>query len=132
MRYSECMRDHGVPAFPDPSTSQSGDNGFGIDGYNFNLPSTTNAQSPAYQSAGALCGKQVGVGPGNGADHAIPAALKQRLLKLAQCMRTHGVPSYPDPKFSAGAVSQGFNAHSGVGPSSPAFRQAAKDCRLAN
>jgi hypothetical protein len=130
--YSECMRAHGVSGFPDPSTSQNGDNGFGIDGYNFNLPSTINAQSPAYESASALCGKRVGVGPSSGGGHALPAALKQRLLKLAECMRTHGVPNYPDPKFSGGGVSQGFDARSGVGPNSPAFQRAVKDCRPAH
>jgi hypothetical protein len=132
VRYSECMRDHGVSGFPDPSTSQSGDSGFGMDGYTFNLPSTMNTQSPAYESATTLCGKRVGVGPDSGGGHPIPVALKQRLLKLAQCMRTHGVPNYPDPKFSNGGVSQGFNARSGDGPSSPAFQQAAKDCRPAH
>ena len=129
VRYSACMRSHGVSGFPDPSTTQSGQNGFGIDGYNFNLPSTMNTQSPAYESAAKTCGKQVGVGPGSGGGHGIPAAAKQAALRHAECMRTHGVPNYPDPKFSGGGVSQSVNAGpGGVNPQSPAFQQAQKDC----
>lgn len=63
LRYSECMRAHAVTGFPDPSTTRSGSNGFGIDGYNFNLPSNMNTQSPAYESAASLCGKQIGLAP---------------------------------------------------------------------
>lgn len=128
VRYSTCMRDHGVSGFPDPSTTQSGENGFGIDGYNFNLPSNMNTQSPAYESANTLCGKQAGVGPGSGGGHAIPAAAKEAALKHAECMRAHGVPNYPDPKFSSGGVTQSTSRGSGVNPSSPAFQQAAKAC----
>lgn len=43
LKFSECMRSHGVSGFPDPSTSQ-GQNAIGIDGYDFNLPSTLNPQ----------------------------------------------------------------------------------------
>lgn len=63
LRYSECMRAHAVTGFPHPSTTRSGSNGFGIDGYNFNLPSNMNTQSPAYESAASLCGKQIGLAP---------------------------------------------------------------------
>lgn len=129
VRYSACMRSHGVSGFPDPSTTQSGQNGFGIDGYNFNLPSTMNTESPAYKSAATLCGKQVGVGPESGGGHGIPAAAKQAALRHAECMRAHGVPNYPDPKFSSGGVSQSVNVGpGGVNPRSPAFQQAEKDC----
>lgn len=133
VRYAACMRAHGASGFPDPSATQSGDNGFGIDGYNFNLPSTMNTQSPAYESAATLCGKQVGVGPGSGGRHSIPAAAKQAALRHAECMRTHGVPNYPDPKFSNGGVSQSIRSGGpgGINSQSPAFRQAEKDCRAA-
>jgi hypothetical protein len=42
-------------------------------------------------------------------------------------MRKNGVPSYADPQFAAnGAVTQ--KPPSGLGPNSPLFRAAAKDC----
>jgi hypothetical protein len=129
VHYSACMRGHGVSGFPDPSTTESGSNGFGIDGYNFNLPSTMNTHSPAYESAATLCGKQVGVGPGSGGGHGLPAAAKQAALRHAECMRTHGVPNYPDPTFSSnGGITQSMIGSSGVNRRSPAFQQAEKDC----
>ena len=49
-------------------------------------------------------------------------------LKLANCMRAHGVPNFPDP---SGAGS-GFNLGSGINPQSPAFQSARRACaRLA-
>ena len=54
--------------------------------------------------------------------------MKQRLLAFAACMRSHGVPRYPDPTFSNGGVSQGFGPEDGVDSSSPAFREAQKTC----
>jgi hypothetical protein len=48
--------------------------------------------------------------------------------KTAQCMRTHGVPNFPDPNF-------GGNPGGKVllpGSSSPAFQRAVKICRAGN
>jgi hypothetical protein len=47
-----------------------------------------------------------------------------QLLKFAECMRTHGVPSFPDP--SGGGIHIGPG--SGIDPSSPAFRAARSAC----
>ncbi len=55
--------------------------------------------------------------------------MKARLLAFAACMRSHGVPSYPDPKFSNGGVSQGYGPKDGVDPNSPIFQAAQKTCQ---
>jgi len=47
------------------------------------------------------------------------------LLKLAECMRAHGVPSFPDP--NASGVIQGSS--SSLNPQSPAFSAAMQKCR---
>ena len=54
VRYSACMRSHGVSGFPDPSTGQ-GPNAVGIDGYDFNLPAGLNPRSPAFEQAEKSC-----------------------------------------------------------------------------
>src|SRR5262249_10783659 len=59
VRFSAYMRSHGVPGFPDPSTTH-GPNSFGIDGHNFNLPANLNSQSPAYESADTTCRHLIG------------------------------------------------------------------------
>jgi hypothetical protein len=128
VKYSGCMRSHGVPGFPDPSTSQSGDNSFGIDGYNFNLPANLNTESPAYRSADDACRHLTDAGAG--ASHSFDLARARRAaLAHAQCMRGHGVPNFPDPTVSGGA--QGITVGSGgrgLNPRSPAFQQAEKVC----
>lgn len=129
--YSGCMRSHGVPDFPDPSTSQSGDNSFGVDGYNFNLPANLNAQAPAYQSAEKHCQGLIGFGgAGPARNPALVARAKRAALAHAQCMREHGVPNFPDPTVSTngGAIVQASGGQ-GINPRSPAFQQAQKICQ---
>jgi hypothetical protein len=46
------------------------------------------------------------------------------LLKLAQCMRSHGVPGFPDPRPNGGGLIIGSN----INPQSPAFISAQKAC----
>jgi hypothetical protein len=121
------MRSHGVSGFPDPSTNQ-GPNSFGIDGYNFNLPANMNTQAPAYESANKTCGQLIGAGSGSG--HGIPARAREAAIAHARCMRTHGIPNYPDPVFSGNGMSQGSGGP-GMNPRSPAFQRAQKACTRA-
>ena len=57
LRFSQCMRSHGISAFPDPSFSgarvqMEGNRGSGVD-----------PQSPAFQAAQKACGKIFGGAP---------------------------------------------------------------------
>lgn len=131
VRYSACMRSHGVPDFPDPSTSQSGDNSFGVDGYNFNLPASLSTQAPAYQGAAKQCQGLIGLGGvGPARNPALVAKAKQAALAHAQCMREHGVPNFPDPTVSSngGAIVQSSGGRA-TNPRSPAFQQAQNICQ---
>jgi hypothetical protein len=129
VKYSECMRSHGVPDFPDPSTSQ-GPDAFGVDGYNFNLPANLSTQSPAYEAADNTCRSVLGGGAGGPARNpALVAKARQSALAHAVCMRRHGVPNFPDPTFTGNG--QGITVRSGgagINPRSPAFQQAQKIC----
>jgi hypothetical protein len=70
----------------------------------------------------AACGDS-GSSGGTGTNAA--SGVKQG-LKLAQCMRAHGVSNFPDPSSSGGInIQQG----SGIDPQSPAFQAAQKACR---
>jgi len=128
VKYSDCMRSHGVPDFPDPSTTET-PNSFGMDGYNFDLPANLNTQSPAYESANKICQPRVNAGSG-GSHNFNVAKARQAALAHAECMRRHGVPNFPDPKVSGGAggISVGSES-SGIDPRSPAFQQAQKICQ---
>jgi hypothetical protein len=67
----------------------------------------------------AACGSSPTPSPGTG------ARSDSQALKVADCMRTHGVPSFPDP--SGGG--RGINlSGTGINPQSPAFKSARKAC----
>jgi hypothetical protein len=112
LKFSRCMRSHGVPNFPDPT------NGGGL-----SLVGTgVNRNSPAFQSASKACQSLMpgagGVGPsGQKSD-----LTRAQGLSLAKCMRAHGVPNFPDPDAS-GAIPPGR-----VDPNSPAVKAGLKVC----
>jgi hypothetical protein len=87
------MRANGVPDFPDPKPG----GGFGAVRFPASGP------SPAFKAAQAKCGKLVPgfVGPpGPGTQtHPSPHALAQ-MVRVAQCMRRHGIYDFPDPRTS--------------------------------
>ena len=124
------MRSHGVPNLPDPPAGGAG----------INIPagSGINPQSPAFQSALKAC---AGLLPGGGSGRgAVSEARKLAMLRLARCMRAHGVASFPDP--TAGRPSPGSGpgiAFGGPGwfiavpqsmMQSPGFQQAATACHF--
>jgi hypothetical protein len=89
LAFSQCMRAHGVPNFPDPE------------------PGATNEKFPSAQQLG------VGSSQLNTADqacqHLLPAGVGDQfpqseiplllagMTRFSQCMRAHGVPDWPDP-----------------------------------
>lgn len=92
LKFSQCMRAHGLSNFPDP-TSGGGGGGFQIQ-----LGSGLNPASPAFQAAQKACGKIL-PGPAGGLGHAT-AKQKQQMLAMSQCMRAHGLANFPDPTTS--------------------------------
>ncbi|MGB9111766.1 MAG: hypothetical protein WCF24_03455 [Acidimicrobiales bacterium] len=50
-------------------------------------------------------------------------------LAYSGCMRSHGVPNFPDPKQVGGGGIQISGAQSGMDPNSPAFKSAQQACR---
>jgi hypothetical protein len=133
LRFSQCMRAHGVPNFPDPVSGGRGH------GFVIKQTSGVNPSSPAFQSAQASCFKLL---PGGGPTPAhATAQAKSQLLRVSECMRAHGVSGFPDPTTSPPTSPLGYRAVVGQGgaflaipnminPQSPAFRQAAAACRF--
>jgi hypothetical protein len=132
LAYSRCMRTNGVPNFPDPNPGGGFDLGAGID------PS-----SPAFKAAQAKCQKNLQGGglPGPGTTtHPSPQTLA-KLVKIAQCMRQHGVPQFPDPVTSVPSNPLGSGIRevtdfdgaillfpSTINMQSPAYKQALTRC----
>lgn len=124
LRFAACMRSHGVPSFPDPSPPGASLTGNTFGG--FAIPAGLDVQSPAFQSAHNACRVDLGGGtPHRG----VSANDRRSMLRHAQCMRTHGVPGYPDPVIpSHGPIISRAPTGPGVNPDSPAFERAAADC----
>jgi hypothetical protein len=88
VKFSRCMRSHGVGAFPDPS----GSGGFTIDGVVNG--SSLDPNAPAFTQAISACKSLEPAGFTGGKVTPEQAAAR---LKFAQCIRGNGVPDFPDP-----------------------------------
>lgn len=85
-----------MPSFPDPNAPGGGFHAFSSGGdINFSGPAL-DSDAPAFERAQAKC--QHLVAP-NGIVGTPPPSDEQvsRALALTKCMRTHGVPNFPDP-----------------------------------
>lgn len=96
--YSGCMRSHGVPGYPDPSDGQlpkGGAQAFGVSSSVFSA-----AQSACHYLLPGAGSFQEQASQCELAGDCPPAVVQQMLAidrKFAQCMRSHGVPNWPDP-----------------------------------
>jgi hypothetical protein len=107
--YSACMRQHGVANFPDPQISTSGNE---VKVAMRVTPGITG--NPHFPSAEKACRRLLPEG-GPGPSHPINPQEQSQYLKAAACIRTHGIPNFPDPTFSGGGVhvsQKGLDLHS--------------------
>ena len=108
--YSACMRSHGLPNYPDPDTSGQ-------------LPKTDaqalGVSTSQFETAQQACRRLLPTGGSLAQrEHQCmedsdcpPARVQQMLnadLKLSRCMRSHGLPNFPDPT-NGGASGPVFN-----------------------
>ena len=116
--YARCMRAHGAPNWPDPNSSGQ-----------FVKTLTNRAAFSAPESAYRACQHLL---PHGGL---ITPAEQQKIiplmLKFTACMRSHGIPDFPDPVVDAQGVTAGITPASkgDLDPGSPRFRAAQQDCR---
>lgn len=115
LSYSHCMQTHGVPDFPDPSSNGA----LTISG---GTGSDLNPNSAQFKKAQSECQKLM---------PAPTAAQKAQALasglKLARCMRAHGITDFPDPN-SNGQMQIKISPGSQLNPNNPQFQAAQKAC----
>jgi len=120
-KFASCMRSHGVPNFPDPNSQGS---------LTFGPGSGIDPNSPKFQAAQRTCQKVL---PNGGLPSPAEQAKTQaQALKFSACMRSHGLPNFPDPTFSGGGVRvtlRGGPGSSGLNPQSPKFQAAQQACQ---
>jgi hypothetical protein len=120
--FGQCMRSNGVTNYPDPSSS----------GRPQSL-NQINPNSPRFTTAYAACHKYASHGVGAPPEPSPPEL--RRALAFARCVRTHGVPQFPDPlttvslqaTFTLGPGMY-FPVNSNYQVQSPTFMHAAKVC----
>jgi hypothetical protein len=113
--FAACMRSHGEPGFPDP-------NGQGV--ISISSGAGLDPGSPQFEHARRACQKLL---PG-GAPPSPAQQAQARALAFSACMRSHGVPKFPDPQFFGNRVSISIGPSSGIDPRSPQFQAAQKAC----
>lgn len=120
LAYSKCMRSHGIADYPDPTQSPGG--GVSININNTNPNSDLSGSNPTFQSAEAACKSLMPGGQTEGS-----AQLARNIaagVKLAECMRSHGFSSFPDPNSQ-----DIFILPSGIDTNSPTYQSAFGTCK---
>lgn len=114
---AQCMRSHGEPGFPDPAPSGG-----------FTLKATTLGSSQTRVAYGACRHLLPGGGPNLSQ---LQQEAQQRLLKelpvmlrFTHCMRSHGVPNFPDPSLNGTAPKIAGT----IAPQAPQFLAAVRTC----
>ncbi len=86
LAFAGCMRSNGAPTYPDPDSSGE---------LVKKTPQQLGVSSSQFQAAQRACQHLL---PNGGQTHAqYVQQLRARTLRLARCMRAHGVTSFPDP-----------------------------------
>ncbi len=121
LAYAGCMRTHGEPNYPDPVLVNNSHN------KGVTMPGNVDQNSHQYRAANSAC-KHLLPNDGGGPTQAQVQQGLATLVKAAECMRSHGVPNFPDPIESNGGKAIGFRMN-GVDPNTQQFRAAQRACR---
>lgn len=109
--FAKCMRENGVPEFPDPEANGS-----------MVVPEGTDKSK--IEAAQEKCKDKA---PNGGEPPKMSAEDQRKLREFAQCMRENGVAGFPDPSADGGGMMLGQD--SGIDPESPKFQAAQEKCR---
>jgi hypothetical protein len=121
LAFSKCMRASGVPNFPD-----LGSNGMRIEGSGQTISvNGVSIDAPAFVTAREKCERYM---PHTQATQAHSAQQTRRGLQFARCMRSHGVPNFPDPKVVTRTGGNQQVYLPGVNFQAPAVESAVKAC----
>jgi hypothetical protein len=121
LAFAQCMRSDGVTDFPDPDRNGQ-----------FGTISAQMENAPHFAAGYNACKHLLPAGGESKVQQDLP-----QLLKFAQCMHAHGVPSYPEPnpnasKYNIGNTAVNSLRLAGVNPNSPVVQAAVQACERAN
>jgi hypothetical protein len=110
LQFAQCMRDNGVPDFPDPDP----------DG-RFRGTGHEQQNDPTFRAAQEKCRD---LAPGGEHENTGDPAFVEQMRQFSQCMRDNGVPNFPDPDPDGRLRGQGHEQQD-----DPTFRAAMETCR---
>ena len=115
LAFSQCMRTHGEPGFPDPQSNGN----LLINGQKDHL------NGALMNKASKACQHLMPLAP------PMTAAQQRKItaaaLKFVACMRAHGLPTFPDPTVNSGGIE--LQIPQGVAPNSAVLKNAQQACR---
>jgi hypothetical protein len=118
--FARCMRENGVPNFPDPVAQPDG---------SFRLQRPPGVSPSALDDALKSCQSQaqaLGIDSGSAAPD---TDAQDQLLRLSRCMRENGIPEFPDPKPGSDALSGLHGLFSNFDLESPRVARALQSCQ---
>lgn len=117
LAFSQCMRENGVPDFPDPEVDGDG-------GIMLNREGGSNVDREAERKAMEACRDKM---PGRGGSFSEEdrAEMQENMLEYAACMREQGI-DMPDPTFDGEGGGGPFQMD--IDPDDPAFQKAHEAC----
>lgn len=121
LAFSKCMRANGVPQFPD---LRDGRMRIGANGQSLSVNGVS-VSAPAFGTARRICQRYL---PHTHATPEQTARQVQQALNFSRCMRSHGVPHFPDAQTRAGSGGNQEAFLPGVNLNSPAVKSAARAC----
>ncbi len=107
--YAQCIRDNGVPDFPDPDANGQ-----------LRGPAHEKQSAPNFRAAQEKCRD---LAPGGEHQRSDPATVEQ-MRAFSQCMRDNGLPDFPDPDPDGRVRGPGHEQQD-----DPKFRAAMETCR---
>jgi hypothetical protein len=118
--FAQCMRDNGVPSFPDPVAQADG---------SFRMQRPPGVSPSALDDALESCtseAKALGIDSGSDAPD---TGAQDQLLELARCMRANGIPEFPDPKPGSDVLSGLHGLFEDFDLDSPRVARALQSCQ---
>jgi hypothetical protein len=118
--FAQCMRDNGVPSFPDPVARPDGS--FGFERPQGVSPSALDDALASCQAEAQAAGVDAG-------SAAPDTDAQDQLLELSRCMRANGIPEFPDPKPGSDVISGLHELFANYDLESPRVAQALESCQ---
>jgi hypothetical protein len=129
--YSHCMRSHGVPKYPDPDSSgtlpKTSAQLLGVSSSQLQVAQRA-CQHLLPNPAGSLVTRfQQCVATGD-CPQTLVRQIMTEMLKFARCMRSHGVPNWPDPTTGRGGAPFFNGSAHGINDHAPQIRTKIGEC----